>query len=69
MKVKEITISYSEARSARFQKVEHNVSITVELVEGETVRDAINKYRPALQETVTEFTRNEIARVVQEADQ
>jgi hypothetical protein len=68
MKVTSVTITYHEARSARFQKVEHSVSLTVELSDGETVRDAINRYRPSLKETVTTFTGEEIYRLANEMD-
>lgn len=66
MKVTALTIHYSEARSARYQKVEHSVSLTVELSEGENVRDAIARYRPALVETVADATFDNLVRVLEE---
>jgi len=69
MRVKEVVISYEEKRSAGYQTVGHGLSITVELAQGETVNEAIAKYRDTLRDKVTAHTAEEANRLMREKEE
>lgn len=66
MKVDKIIISYDEKRSANYQTAGMGLTIEVTLGEGETVKQAIEKYKPALIKLVTETTAAEAQRLADE---
>jgi hypothetical protein len=66
MKVEKVIISYDEKRSQNYQTAGAGMTIEVALDEGETVKQAIERYKPALIQYVTKTTQDEVARLIEE---
>ena len=67
MKISKVMVSYNEKRSGNYQAVDYGLMLEVELAEGESPKQAIDKYTPILRDSVTQVTETEIERLINEA--
>jgi len=67
MKIETITVHYGEKRTGNYQSVDHSVSVTVTVDAEEKAADVLKRLQKSLRDQVTEFTIQEIDRVVEES--